>query len=239
MIDIGGGEDDLPALPGDGGESLPAWLRETIGELRLPITLTIAVAIVLQGLLPRSLSPGPRWVLPGLATILLVSLTAANPVRMNREHPLLRGASLALIAIMSGANAGSAGLLIHGILTGSAEKRPTVLLGSGASIYLSNIVVFALWYWELDRGGPMARVASRRVHPDFLFPQMGAQWAAHPDWEPQFFDYLYVSFTNATAFSPTDTMPMSRWAKALMMVQSSVSLITVGLVIARAINILR
>jgi hypothetical protein len=224
----------------DAGESaVPAWLRETVGELRIPVTLTIAAAIGLQVVLPGRLTFGPKWLIPSLASALLVSVTAANPVRIKREHSLLRVASIVLIALMSAANAASAILLIRGIIDGTADKSPTVLLGSGGAIYLTNIAVFALWYWELDRGGPFARAAARFTYPDFLFPQMTETVALHPDWEPQFFDYLYVSFTNATAFSPTDTMPLSRWAKSLMMVQSAVALTTLGLVIARAINILK
>ncbi|HUY86021.1 MAG TPA: hypothetical protein VMU77_02820 [Acidimicrobiales bacterium] len=218
---------------------IPAWLRETQGESRIPVTLTIAVAIALQVLLPNHLSPGPRWLIPGLATVLFITVTAANPIRMTREHPLLRAASLILIALMSIANSVSAALLIRGILTGTAERKPAALLGTGAAIYLTNIAIFAMWYWEFDRGGPFARAGARRKHPDFLFPQMQSEWAAHPDWEPYFLDYLYVSFTNAAAFSPTDTMPLSRWAKMLMLVQSAVALLTIGLVIARAVNILK
>jgi uncharacterized membrane protein len=100
------------------------------------------------------------------------------------------------------------------------------------------VIVFALWYWELDRGGPAARAAARKVHPDFLFPQMTTPELVDPDWEPEFVDYLFLAFTNATAFSPTDTMPMSRWAKLAMMAQASVSVVVVALVIARAVNIL-
>jgi hypothetical protein len=103
---------------------------------------------------------------------------------------------------------------------------------------LTNVIVFALWYWELDRGGPASRAAARRIHPDFLFPQMSVPDLVHPDWEPAFVDYLFLAFTNATAFSPTDTMPLSRWAKMAMMVQASISVVVVALVIARAVNIL-
>ncbi len=99
--------------------------------------------------------------------------------------------------------------------------------------------MFGLWYWEFDRGGPVARAAGTRPYPDFLFPQMTTPELAPPDWEPAFVDYLYVSFTNALAFSPTDTMPMTRWAKLTMLVQSVVSVVTVVLVIARAVNILK
>ena len=112
------------------------------------------------------------------------------------------------------------------------------LLASGAAIWGTNIIAFALWYWELDRGGPAARALGHRPHPDFLFPQMTTPDVSDPDWEPRFADYLYVSFTNATAFSPTDTMPLSRWAKLAMMIQSVIALATVAMVLARAINIL-
>jgi uncharacterized membrane protein len=101
------------------------------------------------------------------------------------------------------------------------------------------VLLFGLWYWELDRGGPGARARGERDFPDFLFPQMTADDMAPPDWEPTFVDYLYLSYTNATAFSPTDTLPLSRWAKLLMLVQSGVALATVALVIARAVNILQ
>ena len=101
------------------------------------------------------------------------------------------------------------------------------------------MIVFSLWYWDLDRGGPVARAHAMRAHPDFLFPQMASPELAPPDWEPLFVDYFYTSFTNATAFSPTDVMPLSRWAKLAMMLQSAVSLATLALVIARAVNILK
>jgi uncharacterized membrane protein len=108
----------------------------------------------------------------------------------------------------------------------------------GGAIWITNVIIFALWYWELDRGGPVARSKAVHKYPDFMYPQMQAPDLAPEHWEPTFLDYLYVSFTNATAFSPTDTMPLSRWAKMLMMAQASVSLATVALVIARAVNIL-
>ena len=106
-------------------------------------------------------------------------------------------------------------------------------------VWLTNIVVFALWYWEFDRGGPVARALAIKPYPDFEFPQMTSPELAPPSWEPMFGDYFYLSFTNATAFSPTDVLPLSRWAKMLMLVQSAVSLLLAALVIARAVNILR
>ena len=113
------------------------------------------------------------------------------------------------------------------------------LIVNGGSIYLTNIIAFALLYWELDRGGPAARTHGIEIYPDFLFPQMTSPDLAHPEWEPTFGDYLYVSFTNATAFSPTDVMPLTRPAKAAMALQSTVALATLALVIARAINVLK
>ena len=104
---------------------------------------------------------------------------------------------------------------------------------------MANIVIFSLWFWELDRGGPGARAEARKSVPDFLFPQMASPEYGEKDWHPKYFDYFYVSVTNASAFSPTDTAPLSRWAKLLMLVQSLTSLVTVGLVIARAVNILK
>jgi hypothetical protein len=166
-------------------------------------------------------------------------LIAANPGRFNRESRPLRMASLALTAILSLANAWSAALLVIGLVAGREGEDAAALLSTGAAIWLTNIIAFALWYWQLDRGGPAARAHARRQLPDFQFVQMQTPDLGHPDWEPGFVDYLYLSFTNATAFSPTDTMPLSRWAKLTMLTQSLVSLATIGLVIARAVNILK
>jgi uncharacterized membrane protein len=113
------------------------------------------------------------------------------------------------------------------------------LLLIGGAIWLTNVIVFGMWYWNLDRGGPAARAQALKPYPDFLFPQMTVVDLSPPDWQPEFFDYLYLSFTNAAAFSPTDTMPLARWAKLAMMLQSIVSLGTVVLVIARAVNIFK
>jgi hypothetical protein len=216
----------------------PTWRRATAGENRLPVAAVIAVAIALQLVLPDRLVVHPVWLLPGLEGALLVGLVTANPHRINRASTPLRVASLTLIALISLANAWSSGELIKGLINGTEGNSAALLLSRGASIYVTNIIVFALWYWEWDRGGPVARAHAIRVYPDFLFPQMAAPDLAPPDWTTTLFDYLYVSFTNAVAFSPTDVMPMSRWAKMLMLLQSSVALLTVALVVARAVNIL-
>jgi hypothetical protein len=217
----------------------PAWQKATEGETRLPVAVAIAAAIALQLVLPGHLAFKPTWLLPALESAVLVGLVAANPRRINRSSMVLRMASLTLIAVISLANAWSAGALINGLINGTEGSSAGPLLANGAAIYLTNILVFGLWYWDFDRGGPVARAQGLRPYPDFLFPQMQNPTLAPPGWEPNFVDYMYVSFTNATAFSPTDTMPLSRWAKQLMLVQSAVSLATVGLVIARAVNILK
>ncbi|KJE22759.1 hypothetical protein FF36_02938 [Frankia torreyi] len=218
---------------------VPAWLRPTDGERRLPVLLATVVAIALQWALPSRLTLTPRWLLPGLEIALLAGLTAVNPVRLTRKHPVERAASLLLAASVTTANGVSAALLAHRLVRGTAGEDPAVLLSTGAAIYLTNIIAFALWYWEFDRGGPFARAQSERQYPDLLFPQMSDPANADPRWEPTFVDYLFVAFTNSTAFSPTDTMPMTRWAKLMMMAQSTISIIVVALVLARAVNILR
>ncbi len=202
-----------------------AWRRPTAGERRWPVALAVAVAIALQVALPDRLGLQPAWLLPGLETALLVVLVATDPGRMQNRHPALRTAGLVLVGLISGSNALSAGLLVAEMLRGSAATGSAgSLLASGGAVYGTNVLAFALWYWEWDRGGPVARTYGDRPFPDLLFPQMATPGIAPPTWEPQFLDYLYVSLTNATAFSPTDTMPLSRWAKALMALQSVVAL---------------
>ena len=231
---------DSAALPFDGGRPrVAAWRRRTPGEHRWPSIVAITAAIVVQVLLPDRLILHPRWLLPGVEIALAVFLVVANPVRLVRAHPVLRLGSLGLVAAMTVANAGSAVLLIDRLLSGTAGHDAASLIGSGAAIYATNIIGFGLWYWELDRGGPVSRSDGERQHTDFLFPQMTQPDVARPDWEPSFLDYLYLSYTNATAFSPTDVMPLSRWAKMLMLGQSAIALSTIALVVARAVNILR
>jgi uncharacterized membrane protein len=216
----------------------PAWRRVTGGEQRWQVTLAVLAAIALQLALPRRLVPGHTLILPLFEGTLLVALTVANPRRITRSSPALRSTGLALIASISIGNTWSVFRLVRGILQGVEGKNATALLLTGGAIWLGNVLVFALWYWEFDRGGPVHRALATSEHPDLMFPQMTAPELAAPDWEPRFVDYLYMSFTNATAFSPTDVMPLARWAKLTMLLQSAVSLAIGVLVIARAVNIL-
>lgn len=221
---------------------VPAWRRRTKGEARWQVTLCVAVGIVLQIMVPgRLVLLRPVWALPALQGLLLVVLVIANPRRINRESRALRTLSLVLAALLTFANAWSVERLVVELVRGGAEvNKAGPLLITGAAIWLTNVVAFALWYWEFDRGGPVARALAAKPYPDFQFPQMvSPKEMVPPDWEPAFADYLYLAFTNAAAFSPTDVMPLSRWAKMAMTVQSVISIITVALVVARAVNILQ
>jgi uncharacterized membrane protein len=215
--------------------------QQAHAEPRWPVSLSVIVAIVLQAVLSQKLALQPGWLIPALEGALLVGLAVANPVRIERRSKPIRAASLALIMLITAANAVSAGLLVKEIVTsqvGSGSGAPIALLASGAAIWGTNVIAFALWYWEFDRGGPVHRLQGVSRHPDLLFPQMSVPELTPRGWGPRFVDYLYLSFTNATAFSPTDVMPLARWAKMTMLVQSAVSLALGALVIARAVNIL-
>lgn len=216
----------------------PAWRRATRGEPRWASTAAVAAVVAIQLTLPARLTVHPRWLMPTVELALLVALIAANPHRIERGSRTYRVLGLGLALVICGANAYSAVRLVAGLIGGTETDAAGTLLLTGGAIWLTNIVIFALLYWELDRGGPAARAQGERDLPDFLFVQMQSPDLAPRHWEPAFFDYFYLSFTNSTAFSPTDVMPMTRWSKALMLAQSAVSLLTVVLVVARAVNIL-
>ena len=219
---------------------VPAWRRVTRGEPRWHVVLAITAAILLQVPLPgRLVLFRPTWLLPMLEGLIFVLVTVLNPRRIDRESVVIRGLSLTAASLISLANAWSAANLVVGLVQGTEGGTPAPLLITGGTIWLTNVIVFGLWYWEFDRGGPVARAHATKHYPDFLFPQMTTPDLASAGWEPMFGDYLYLSFTNATAFSPTDVLPLSRWAKGAMALQAGVSIVTVALVIARAVNILR
>ena len=219
---------------------MPAWKRPTDGEARWQVAVAVAVAVALQLPLPdRLVLVHPAWLLPVVEGLLLLVLVMANPRRINRESRALRLLGLTLAALLSLANAWSVAQLVTGLVQGREGGAAGPLLVTGGAIWLTNIIVFGLWYWEFDRGGPVARANGTRIYPDFHFVQMASPELAPPDWEPTFGDYVYLAFTNAAAFSPTDVMPLSRWAKMGMTAQATVSIVTVALVVARAVNILR
>jgi hypothetical protein len=217
---------------------VPAWRRITRGEPRWPASIAVLVAIAVQAAIPGWLAFGPRWFVPALEGAVLVGIVLVNPLRIDRESSRLRASSVVLIGVMTYANAWGAGHLVKEIVSPDRELTAKRLLAVGLAIWITNVIAFALWYWELDRGGPAARAKAERPYPDFLFPQMQSPDMAPPEWDAQFVDYLYLSFTNATAFSPTDVLPLARWAKLMMLAQSAISVVTVVLAIARAVNIL-
>ena len=219
---------------------IPSWLRPGDPESRLPVLFALIAVIGLQLGIPKSYTVVPRWPLIGLELLLLAVLTWLNPLRLTNATRLGRSATLVLLAAITLDNTLSAALLDIRILSGEVSNKAAVLLGSGGAIFVTNIIVFGIWYWELDRGGPFARRAGEQPYPDFMFPQMDPDTAklVKPGWRPTFLDYLYVSLTNAMAFSPTDTMPLARWAKGMMAVQSLVAVTTIARVIARAVNVL-
>ena len=211
-------------------------------EPNWPASLAVLGAIALYVTLPDQLIAGPqgqaRFVLPILEGALLIPLTLRVPSRHHSDHPMVRVTSLVLIALVNLTNVISLFLLVHYLVSGG-EITGRILILASIQIWLTNVLIFGLWFWEIDRGGPGARTHPKPPPPGFLFPQMVSPEACEVrDWNPSFLDYLYVSFTNATAFSPTDTMPLTEWVKVLMAVQSLASLINVVLVAARAVNIL-
>jgi hypothetical protein len=217
--------------------AVPQSAPTTLLEPRWPATLAVVSAIGLYVTLPDSLVLGPSWVLPALEAAILLPLTVARPHRNAGESGRSRVAAIVLIALANIGNVASLALLLH-LLTSGSHIGGRTLLFAAIEIYLTNVIIFGLWYWELDSGGPAARLGGRSRYPDFLFPQMNLKGKAPADWRATFLDYLYVSLTNATAFSPTDTMPLTRKAKLLMGVQCLASLLTVALVAGRAVNIL-
>jgi len=217
---------------------MPSWLRPGDPENRLPVLFALVVAIALQLAIPKSYTVVPRWPLITLEILLLVVLVGLNPLRLSRRTMFGTWASYVLLAAITLDNSLSALVLDIRILSGDVSNNAGVLLGSGGAIYVTTVIVFGIWYWEIDRGGPFARREGSRPYPDFMFPQMTERELAPPNWRPLFFDYLYVSITNVVAFSPTDTMPMTRRAKAMMTAQALISFTTLALVIARAVNVL-
>jgi hypothetical protein len=211
------------------GEALAKW------DPYLGPQLVVAAAILLDLALPKKVTIGPTWLLPSVEGLLLIGLFATAPHPTVGRSPARRNVAIGLIAFVSAVNIFSLILLCHYLLLGRKESGHNLIL-AGAVLWITNVLLFGLWYWQLDRGGPIAR-RSEPEEPDFLFPQMTEPQLA-AGWMPNLIDYLYVSFTNATAFSPTDAMPLTRTAKVLMAIQALTALVTVGLVVARAVNIL-
>jgi hypothetical protein len=201
-----------------------------------PGQLATLTALVLYLALPAALTIGPGWPLPVAEVVVLGALVVA--ARAGRAAKRRRAIAIGLVLVAALANLVSLGFLTHYLLAGG-HARGADLLDGGVLIWATSLLLFAVLYWELDRGGPRRTGAQpAAVVPDFLFPQMTDSRYATPHWMPRFGDYLYVSLTNQTAFSPTDTMPLRRRVKALMGIQGTAALITTGVIVARAVNLL-
>jgi hypothetical protein len=211
-------------------------------EPRWPIALAvsafIAITVAARILEPHRESLGPTWLVPGIEIALLVALITADPARVSARANWLRRLAITLVGALAIVAVSSTAVLISDLIRGaSVAESAGPLLTSGALIWLGNCLVFALLYWLLDSGGPLARYRGEREYPDFAFSQQMSPELAPPGWKPQFGDYLILGVTTSMAFSPTDVMPMVLWAKLTMALQSLISLMVFGLVIARAVNV--
>jgi uncharacterized membrane protein len=215
-------------------ESAVSHLRQE--EPFWPAQLAALGALLLYVTLPNKLVIGPQWLVPSVEGVLLGVLVLTTPTRHRDQSPFRRGLVIGLVALVSLTTMVSLILLTHFLLQGGKAGGHALIL-AGVVLWVTNVLIFAIWYWELDAGGPGQRCHHDPCPPDFLFPQM-TEPALAAGWKTRFIDYLYVSYTNATAFSPTDAMPLTPMAKLLMLLQSAVSLTTVVLVVSRAVNIL-
>ena len=205
-----------------------------------PLLGALAVAIIVPLLLPSRFSLGPDWIVPAVITLLLMAIVVADRAGSDRRPAVIRALSVALVVVLVAEAAGVTVRLVLDLVQGGPETNSaTDLLSVGFGVWLYTILAFAFLYWVLDGGGPDARLWAPPEYPDLAFPEQLNPVVAVPGWRPQFFDYLYLGFTNSTAFSPTDVMPLAHWAKAAMTLQAASSLAVLGLVIARAVNILQ
>jgi uncharacterized membrane protein len=206
-------------------------------EPRWPASLALVVCVVLYIVLPNRLVVGPKWLLPVLIALPLIPLSATRHRHPN-EAPWVRRLTLTLIGIITLANIASMALLVHHLLVANVSQGRN-LIYSAVSVWLTNVIVYGLWLWEVDRGGPHLRAGGETGFPDIQFPQMENPQLAPKEWRPRFTDYLYTSFANGTSFAPADAMPLTLKAKTLFALESIVSLITIAVVAARAVNILK
>ena len=221
--------------PGSGTKAASAR-----AEGRWPMAFTLVLAMAVPLVLPARFSLGPPWAVPLVEALLLVAIVAIDRGRIDRRSAAGRVLSLALIAVLVADAAVVASRLVIDLVKGGPETNSAAdLLKTGFLVWFYTIIAFAFLYWVLDGGGPETRFLTPREFPELAFPAQLNPGVAPRSWRPEFFDYLYLGFTDATAFSPTDVMPLARWAKLAMTVQAVSSLMILGLVIARAVNILK
>ena len=223
--------------PGEQAEDEPPFTEQR-WPVALAVSVYIGITIALRVAQPHREALGPPWLVPGIELAMLAALVAADPAHVEGRRRWLRPIAIALVFSLVVVALLSTGVLITDLIRGGkVTASASALLASGALIWLGNVLVFSLLYWLLDSGGPLARYRGERKYPDFAFSQQMSPELAPPDWRPQYVDYLILGLTTSTAFSPTDVMPLSRWAKLTMALQSLIALTVVGLVIARAVNV--
>jgi hypothetical protein len=211
---------------------------ELRGESRWPSALAILAAAVMHALLPRELKMGPSPWLPWIATACLILLVLMDPGRVTSLRTASRVLADVLIGLVTLANAYAAVALVQGIIQNKSFTAPTELLYAGGIVWATNVLAFALWYWDLDRGGPAERAHGSRRTPAFVFPEMLHTDHVPAGWRPVFVDYLAFAFSTATAFSPTDVSAVKPWSKLLVALEAMISLVLALLVIARAVNVI-
>jgi hypothetical protein len=205
----------------------------------------MALAVIVAGLLRATLPPelrngDARWLFLVLLIALLGALVIGDPGRIDRDLRWLKVLTSIVIGMITLANADAAIRLVVAIINVSQfTNNAKVLLASGGAIWLTNVIAFGLWYWDLDRGGPAARASGAGRPPALIFPEMKNEEHVAPDWSPQFVDYFHFAFATATAFSPTDVSAIKPWMKLMMMSEEAISLVVALLVVARAVNILK
>ena len=214
--------------------------EEPLGESRWPpaaaLVVFIGFTIAARLWLPSQSATHVPWLIPSLEAALLVALVVGDPARLARRTHWARRIGLAIVVTLVAAALWATALLIYDLVRATGvSQSPSKLLASGALVWFGNNLSFGMLYWLMDSGGPIAR-SNGRAPVDFAFTQHLSPEVAPPGWRPVFLDYLHLGFTNATAFSPTDVMPLSLRAKYVMVVQSTVSLALFGLVVARAVN---
>ena len=209
-----------------------------IHEHRAPPLIAIIVILGIYILIPKEVQALPNWVVPALASLLVIPLVILNPTRLSKETSWSRGISIALVILLAAANQITVVFLIGQLLNGHAKGTDVLL--TALQVWISTVIAFGLLYWELDRGGPVARRDPQlwaATNADFRFPQNDGP-AVTGAWRPTFLDYAYIALTNMMAFSPTDAMPMTVRAKLVMGYQAITGFVLLALVISRAVNIL-
>ena len=228
----GSEEPETGGTPGSHGPASRA-------EHRLVPSIAVLVSMGLPLLVPAPIAPGPRWLLPAIEGAFLVALLAIDPGRIDHRGREVRHLSLALVAAIAAAAAFTTGRLVVDLMHGNPQTEGAAeLLVAGALVWIETVIAFSFVYWELDGGGPAGRFWSPPAYPQLAFPQQMSPEIAEPGWRPLFGDYLYLALTNGMAFSPTDVMPLARWAKLAMGLQSVISLVILSLVVANSVNLL-